>query len=380
MIFLYFLTLLSWVVYSYSQIDLNITLLQLPWFLSFQHQMIQLGYFDRPLSTAIFLVLLAFSYILYFLLVVRKNSLKTLLIITGVIAFTCLLAYPAFSYDIFNYMFDARIVTFYHQNPWTHKALDFPADLWTRFMHWTHRNYPYGPSWIAITLLPSFLGLGKFIPTLLLFKLLFIASYLASTYLIYRILKRTNPVKAIKGTMLFAANPLIIIESLLSPHNESLTLSFLLLGIYLMLLKRGFGSLVSTALSAGIKYSTAPLLLLDGYLVWTKRKIEWSERILVYIVIMVLVTMGVIYFREAYPWYLIPIVGLAALLPDFSKLQFGVAVLSIAFLLRYAPFLYVGDYTPQVQFTKNLIMIVPVVLILPLLTFRALLGKYRKIS
>ena len=69
-------------VYSYSQIDLNLTLLQTSWFLGFKNQMIQLGYFNRPLSTGIFILitLLLFIFLHLFCIQSRKISLKKLLI------------------------------------------------------------------------------------------------------------------------------------------------------------------------------------------------------------------------------------------------------------------------------------------------------------
>ncbi|MFS8160257.1 MAG: hypothetical protein ACMG6E_08635, partial [Candidatus Roizmanbacteria bacterium] len=92
--------------------------------------------------------------------------------------------YPLLSKDFFNYLFDAKILTFYHQNPYLHKALDYPLDPWLRFMNWTHRVYPYGPAFLPITLIPSFLSFGKLIINFALFKALFALAYIHSTYLL----------------------------------------------------------------------------------------------------------------------------------------------------------------------------------------------------
>ncbi len=164
----YGLGLLALTIYSYSQIDLNLTLSSNAVYQSFQQTMIWLGYFNRPLSTTIFLVLVFLLFAIYYLLLrlVKQGRLEErqfwiLVILTlGISVF----AYPAFSHDIFNYMFDARIVTTYGLSPYQYKALDFPADLWIRFMHWTHRYYPYGPTWLLLTLPFSFSGFGKFTP------------------------------------------------------------------------------------------------------------------------------------------------------------------------------------------------------------------------
>ena len=154
MIFAYFFVLFLLSIYSYSQIDLNLTLLQTPWFLSFKSALINLGYYNRPLSTVIFTVLVLLLYII---------KPKKIILAIGGVCLISLLSYPFLSHDFFNYIFDARIVTLYHQNPYFFKALDFPNDTWIRFMQWTHRTYPYGPVWLVLTIIPSFLGFGKFI-------------------------------------------------------------------------------------------------------------------------------------------------------------------------------------------------------------------------
>ncbi|MDO8515495.1 MAG: hypothetical protein Q7S14_03265, partial [bacterium] len=156
MIFAYFFVLFLLSIYSYSQIDLNLTLLQTPWFLQFKETMINLGYYNRPLSTLAFIILVLLLYIL---------KPKKIILAIGGLCLISLFSYPFLSHDFFNYIFDARIITTYHLNPYFYKALDFPADDWIRFMQWTHRTYPYGPVWLIVTLIPSFLGFSKFILT-----------------------------------------------------------------------------------------------------------------------------------------------------------------------------------------------------------------------
>ena len=65
-----------------------------------------------------------------------------------------------------------KYLTFIHQNPYFHKASDFPNDPMLNFMRWTHRLYPYGPSWLILTVPLSFIGLNFFLPTFFLFKIM----------------------------------------------------------------------------------------------------------------------------------------------------------------------------------------------------------------
>lgn len=225
MVFSFLFILLVLAIYSYSQIDLNLTLLQSPLFLKFQFLMVQLGYYQRVYSVLIFTVILLLLFTAY-LFLLRKGktpviSLKNTVLLIGGVAVIGVISYPAFSYDLFNYIFDARIVTFYHQNPYLYKALDFPSDNWIRFMHWTHRTYPYGPVWLLVTLPFSFLGFGRFLLTLVNFKVMFSLFYLGNCYLIYMISSAIDPKNRSWRLLFFALNPLVIIESVVSPHIDS---------------------------------------------------------------------------------------------------------------------------------------------------------------
>ena len=126
---LWFLTILGLFFYSFTQVDLNLTLIKHPFINQIIKSFQYLGYFQRPLSTIIFLLLLLLLFLLYFsfMALAKKGNLSRrefwlVIICTSVIL---LFSYPAFSYDIFNYMFDAKTIVIYHQSPWHTKPLDF---------------------------------------------------------------------------------------------------------------------------------------------------------------------------------------------------------------------------------------------------------------
>ncbi len=355
---------LFWAVYSYTQIDLNLTISSNFIYQIFQKQMIYLGYFNRSLSASIFLILLAILFLYYiFIIISSKNQIsrKQLVILVLSISFILLLSYPAFSHDIFNYMFDARIVTKYYSNPYNYTALDYPSDLWTRFMHWTHRTYPYGPVWLLLTLPFSYLGFGKFVPTLINFKLMFTFFHLGNICLIWKILEKIRPKNKIYGVIIYAFNPLVIIESLISPHNEVIMLFFLLLTIYQLISNISWWwILLSGFLSAGIKFIT---LIIFPILLFYKKLTKKHNIDLFLQIIYMLYMASLIYLfilREPYPWYFIPIVGLSALLPQKRKILYITIALSIGSLLRYTPFLLHGVYTKDVIHMMNMVFVIPI--------------------
>ena len=354
LILFYIVILVSLTIYSYSQIDLNLTLSSNSVYQLFQNQMIQLGYFNRPLSTAIFLIILFLLFTIYYLLLklVEQKKLSLagslwLIIASSIIIF---FAYPAFSHDFFNYMFDARIVTKYHANPYLFKALDFPDDLWIRFMHWTHRTYPYGPIWLLLTIPFSFLGFGKFVLTLLNFKLIFLLFHFCNIYLIYKILKKISPKNAIMGMVFYAFNPLIQIESIVSPHNEVVMLTFLLLGICLFFIQqRKTFAILSLLFSAGIKFVT--IILLPFFVLCPKNRLNWFLKLILLMLIGALFVE--IIYREPYPWYFILPIGVGALLVENYIIRIVAVLTSLGVLLRYAPYLYQGNYNSEAVTFQN---------------------------
>jgi hypothetical protein len=363
----YSLVFLFICIYTFSQIDLNLTLSSNNFYQSVQKQLLYLGYFNRPLSALIFLFLLTFFSIvsLFSISLVKKNikGARFILSLISIIIFFSIFSYPAFSHDIFNYIFDARIVTKYHANPYLFKALDFTTDTWVRFMHWTHRTYPYGPVWLFVTIPFSFLGFGKFVLTLVNFKCMFIMFYLGNIYLINKILGKINPRMRLLGISIFALNPLVIIESLISPHNESIMLFFLLLSVYCIVFRKNIiFSVIALFVSAGVKYSTIVLFPLIVF--WNKLNLRIdTNKIIKIILLMLLIPLFMqIFYREPYGWYFIPIIGIAALIPESSRINNLIMALSIGFLTRYLPYLYFGVYTENVYLQSIFIIFIPVVL------------------
>lgn len=351
MIVLYLLLLLSLGLYSYSQIDLNLTLLQSKWFLDFQYWAIQLGYFNRPLSTVIFVgitLLLVAGY--YFL--VRKSvklSRHTILFLLSGLSVLGLLSYPAFSHDIFNYLFSARELVLYHANPYTAVALNYPADTWTRFMQWTHVPFAWGPGFLAIIVPFYFLGVGKFILTLFSFKLLAVLAYLGSGYYIYNLAGK-------KGLIFFALNPLIIYEVLIAGHVDVVMLFFALLGHFLFTKKKLFTGWLALLFSVAVKYATVtfiPWYLYEQLGKYLPKKIRiLSESIvqkgtsldwLCFLALIGAVIQAA--NREVLPHYLIVPFGFIALNHE-NRFWNNFAVLTtiVILLVRYLPFLYSGQW------------------------------------
>lgn len=336
---LYCLVLLGLAIYSYSQIDLNLTLFQNPLFLQFQNWAIQLGYFQRSESVAVFLIFIFLLTVfnVWFVRLAQQDKLpiKNLWVVLLAVSIFGLISYPAFSHDIFNYIFDARLVLYHHVNPYTSTALMFPGDDWTRFMNWTHRTYPYGPAWLVISLPFYLAGFGKFVLTLMSFKALSGIAYVGICYLL---LKLSGKVSAI----FFATNPIILIEAVNSSHLDIVMLAFAILAYYFLTARKVLFSALSLVVSIGVKYASG---LFIPVFYWPKIKDATRVRLLA-----LLSLVGAFlqtYNREFLPHYLILFLGFASL--DNNKKLFLVTAMGSAFLLvvRYFPFLSTGAWSPM---------------------------------
>ncbi len=251
---LYSLLFTAFTIYSYTQVDLNLTLSSNTTYQSIQSQLTNMGYFNRPLSTIIFFLLILSYTFLYFLVLKLNNqfTIKQLWILVLGISFLLLFSYPALAHDIFNYMFDARTVIKYGQNPYFTTPLDFSQDEWTRFMRWTHVGSAYPPGWLITTIPFYLLGFGKFTLTLLSFKFLGLISFLASSWLMLKIAGK-------KAWILWSFNPMILIESLSSVHNEITMVAFTLFAFYLAGVKKG-PAYLSLIFAGFIKYTSFLLI------------------------------------------------------------------------------------------------------------------------
>ncbi len=342
-------------LYSFTQVDLNLTLSQLSIWQTIQKSFQHIGFFNRPLSAMLYVGILLSLYFFYalFLVLTKQNKFTEKqfwkILLTSVIILT--IAYNAFSYDLFNYIFDAKIITYYNQNPYEHKALDFPGDPMLTFMRWTHRVYPYGPIWLALTVPLSFLGFQIFLPTAILFKILASFSFLGIVYFIGEILKKTKSEDKLFAMVFFAFNPLVLLESLVSAHNDIVMLFFAVIGFYFLQKKSYLSGFMLFIISIGVKFAT--LFLLPVFLLLTvfrnyEKKIKWDTIYVINVFLMLFAVLFASIRTNFQPWYLLYVFPFAALLAKKYYILVSSFIISLFALLEYLPFIYLGNWDPPV--------------------------------
>lgn len=315
---------------------------------------------NREFTTIIYFALVSIFFIFYvhFLKRITLENLKKIIFTSIILLF---FAYPAMlSYDIFNYIFTSKVLFYYHENPYIIMPIEFVGDPLLLFTHAANKVALYGPSWILITGAPFLLGFGNFILTLLNFKLVVTLFYLAFSFLIFKISKDPGKVA------FFALNPLVLVETLISAHNDIIMMFFAMLSIYLLTKNKLAWAIILITISILIKYATVFLLPVFIYFLFLRIKNKKMDQDRAYFFSSVL--MFAIFFlspirEEIYPWYAIWFIAFVALIPKYKFLRLVTLLLSFVLLLRYIPFMYLGTYFGPTPLIKAIITFVPLIII-----------------
>jgi alpha-1,6-mannosyltransferase len=177
--------------------------------------------------------------------------------------------------DIFSYILYGRISAVHGANPLISTPADFANDPFLSLVFWRDVRSVYGSVWLLLSAALSWLaqGLGGSLALYVaLFKLLGFAAHLTSAWLIWRILGRLAPERQLQGTLLYAWNPLCLLEFCASGHNDAVMLTLLLLAVYWLLLDWELAALVAFGLSISVKY--VPVVLVPFYLAVVVRRMR----------------------------------------------------------------------------------------------------------
>ena len=335
---LFYIIAASLLVYSYVLVDPNITFINNKLWAQARELLVQFGYYQRQSSSYVFLILITALFGIHFYFVKNYKSINLLTLIIP-LSLLGVFSYPFLSHDLFNYMFDAKILTYYHQNPYLHSAMDFNTDPWLRFLQWTHRTYPYGPVFLLISIVPSFLSFGKFILSFIFFKTTFALFYILTVWILGKLNKQ--------WAVFFATSPLVIIEGLVNSHNDLIGVSLAIIGVFYLFKKSNMWARIFLLLSGGIKYITLPLLILV--------KDKKSKLNMLTIGVLVLFMIYLTFRSEIQPWYFL---SFLVFLPFYPKIITLINTFFAGLLFSYYPYIRFGDWgmRSNVQMKHNIIL------------------------
>lgn len=161
----------------------------------------------------------------------RSLLFWTVFILAGIFGAIFFYAPGVMSQDVFLYGTYGRMVTVYHVNPYLVNPAAHPADLLYALLPNKGLGVAhFGPLWIDMTL-PIVIVARESVANIMVgFRLVGLVAFLANTMLIWAILAKLKPELRISGTLLFAWNPLVLLEGVSEMHYEMVVLLLLLLG------------------------------------------------------------------------------------------------------------------------------------------------------
>ncbi len=191
-----------------------------------------------------------------------------------------LLHLPNLSDDVYRFIWDGRLLA-HGYNPFLYLPSEISSgDIATQarltsslFQKLNSPDYytvypPLLQGWFAVA---ATLGGSSELATTFWLRLPIFLGELATFWLLYRLLKLLKKNDTHQGVLLYALNPLVIVELTGNLHYEGLTICFLLAGLYFYLKQKEISSASFLALAAGVKL--LPLIFIPALL----NKNEWQK-------------------------------------------------------------------------------------------------------
>lgn len=188
-----------------------------------------------------------------------ERAALRLAIITGVVASVALIVTPpALSPDLYHYALFGRMLITRGLNPYVTPGSIMVGDPLWPLAGWRDFTTHYGPVFTWLSVVAAWIGAGNAIGTAVAFKTLATLFGALATWAAVAIARREGR-SALLPLVLIAWNPLALIETAGSGHNEMVMMGLALAGVCLMRSGRpGFG-FVLLVCSVHVKWVTASL-------------------------------------------------------------------------------------------------------------------------
>lgn len=175
------------------------------------------------------------------------------------------------SRDVFVYAGYGRIIVAHGANPYYTPLSAFPHDPLNALDDWRKAIAAYGPLWLLVCAFSTIVSGSTTLHYIFFFRFLGLFLHLCNITLVTAILHkwRCSSRTILVGTLLYAWNPLALLESNLGAHNDTAMVTCLLLGLLLTLyaeqdsfthIPRLLAPVVAFSAAILIKFTAAPLL------------------------------------------------------------------------------------------------------------------------
>lgn len=191
-----------------------------------------------------------------------RGRMAWTIVLVGVAAFSLALLffYPLDAGDIFDNIMHGRILGVYGANPFQNAPKMFSGDPFLPYTVWKRTPSAYGPIWEALAGGVARLAGNGMLTNIFAFKLLGAGFLLIGLGLVYVILRRLAPERALAGVVLLAWNPIVLYETVGNGHNDIAMAVWILAAVWAVLGRRY--TLAILALLVGVTVKLIPLLLL----------------------------------------------------------------------------------------------------------------------
>lgn len=354
MIVLYGLVGILFSIYSWGFVDPNMPFVRVA-------PLVHLVFEQKQLSTFLYIGFLGIVWVLYARMLAltraKKLSEKKFWILFAVVITSFFLAFSALSNDIFNYIATARVTYHYHENPYLVMPIEIPNEPMLAFLHAANKVALYGPVWIALTFVPHVVGFGSLLLTFFAFKAWIVVWFIIFLLGLKRLAKNN-----LYPLVFVAFNPLVILETLTSAHNDVVMMALTVWAYVFLSQKKS--PLAYLFLLASVLIKGATIVLLPMFL-WAsinqrkKKTTEWQH---IYSWSFWLM-LGVFFLsplrEEMYPWYYLWPLTFASLLPIGSLPQFLSFGFTLGLPLRYIPFTLTRDWGVTAPTIKKVVTAIP---------------------
>ena len=197
----------------------------------------------------------------------------------------------ALSHDAGVYAGYGRIIVTYHANPYYTSLSAFPHDPLFQLDDWRDAVAAYGPLWLIVCALSTFVAGSSILHYIFFYRILGLIAHLLNIWLVTTILRKTKRSArlVVLGTLLYAWNPLVLLESGLGGHNDIVMVTCILFGILLCVQAEQYEFLqarhylppiIAFTCAALIKFTATPLIVF--YLILVARRVftheQWSQQ------------------------------------------------------------------------------------------------------
>ena len=190
---------------------------------------------------------------------------RSVLAASGLVLLVAVLVPPRGSHDLWSYAMYGRIVSHHHASPFVHRPSEYTSDAWLHHVDrgWRHTRSVYGPAFVAVSAVITFVARVPLVARLL-FQGLAAAAIFGILLLIDR--RTRDPV----AVVCIGLHPIIAFEVVNGGHNDALVGLAVLAAVLLVTRERWVWA--GLVLALGVLVKAVVLLPFAALAVWTWRR------------------------------------------------------------------------------------------------------------